>query len=60
MSDLVQSHNELLAIVQAYVAVNEEALLSTPYLHKKIQGAINRGIKTKKSVAVTTDTNINH
>lgn len=55
MNQLIQSHNELLSIVQAYVAVNGDSLTKSPYLKNKIEGAITRGIKTKKSIAATID-----
>ena len=48
MQQLIESHNELLAIVQAYAAVNPNKLQRSPVLQKKITKAIDNGIKTKK------------
>ncbi|WP_233898326.1 hypothetical protein [Tenacibaculum piscium] len=55
MNELIESHNELLAIVQAYAATNQSILSKSSYLKDKITSAIANGIKTKKSVVVATD-----
>jgi hypothetical protein len=55
MKEMIESHNELLTIVQAYAAVNDSNLSKSAYLKNKITNAISRGIETKKSAALTTD-----
>ncbi|MCD8431010.1 hypothetical protein G1K66_08420 [Tenacibaculum finnmarkense] len=55
MNELLESHSELLAIVQAYAATNQSNLSKSSYLKNKITTAIENGIKTRKSVVVATD-----
>ena len=51
---LIQNHNELLVIVEAYQAVHKNIVKGT-VLEKKLSEAITKGRKIRKSVALTTD-----
>lgn len=51
---LIQNHNELLVIVEAYQTVHKNIVKGT-VLEKKLREAITKGRKIRKSVALTTD-----
>lgn len=54
-NDLIDNHNELLAIVRAHYEVNKTEISKSKYLKNKLERAIIRGALIKKSVAATTD-----
>lgn len=51
---LINSHNELLAIVESYSVVNKNDLERSSFLKTNITKAITKGTRIKKAVAVTT------
>lgn len=53
--DLIENHNELLAIVRAHYEVNKTEISKSKYLKNKLERVIIRGAQIKKSVAATTD-----
>ncbi|WP_435263395.1 hypothetical protein [Tenacibaculum sp. nBUS_03] len=55
MSALIQNHNELLAIVESYQAVNKNEIKQYPFLEKKLSKVIAKGQKIRKSVVAATD-----
>ncbi|WP_028890847.1 hypothetical protein [Tenacibaculum sp. 47A_GOM-205m] len=60
LRDLMDSYNELLAITTAHYKVSvSKAAIDNPG-RIAVEKAIEKAIRIKKSVAVTTDRNINH
>ncbi|WP_408050076.1 hypothetical protein [Tenacibaculum halocynthiae] len=51
---LINSHNELLAIVESYSVVSKSDLERSSFLKTNITKAIAKGVRIKKAVAVTT------
>jgi hypothetical protein len=53
--ELIENHNELLAIVKANYEVNKKQIKEVPFFYTKLNKAIKKGNKIKKSIAITTD-----
>jgi hypothetical protein len=53
--ELLENHNELLAIVRANYEVNKKEILTVPFFSKKLESVIKKGLEIKKSIAITTD-----